>query len=202
MVEEQYQRLLQRMPTKTTQTDAAGDPLLGFTSPKEWFGAHRAQTDAWQRTHVAEGIGLDLKTFTALTETLIDIHRQRALVEAAGDDNALRSMQDLAITLYKLGHQTPESLQTLFAAWQEASGFDYPYGTQLAKFASAQKVSGAENGHSERRRTGRSTRSANSQPKQFAIDYTAQAREAQAGLNLPDIPQEEIEAAMREAGML
>lgn len=75
----------------------SGDPFFGVTR-RQYYGVNGNRQRAMQNTHAAKAQGLTPREFTAVVDRLARIHHLQPVIDA-GDDSALRRMQDLAVLL-------------------------------------------------------------------------------------------------------
>lgn len=126
-------------PAKTTEPpmgERSGFHGLLGQKPASWYGLRSQQREAMQRQEAARQAGLT--SITEVTEALIRAHALSAVIEA-GDDRALRRMQDMAITLgtAPLLVRTVAQVEALFEDWKATHrGKTVPYGSVLLEYAS------------------------------------------------------------------
>lgn len=89
--------------------------------PEEPKGKPR-EMPAKQRVATAAEIGVNVKTLTTLTNTLLDLTGGRALADA-GDDYKLRDAQDAAIILAQIGYGSVDALKELGDSWHKANAW-------------------------------------------------------------------------------
>lgn len=118
---------------------ASHDPFFGQTRAS-YFGINGQRRRAMQNHHAAQAQGIAPGDFPLLVDKLASIHHLEPVI-AAGDDSALRQMQDLAILLAgaPFGLKTPAALDALYERWKRTyrKGDVAPYANSLKNYASS-----------------------------------------------------------------
>jgi hypothetical protein len=120
-------------------------PGFGETSA-EWMKYGKGYKTR-QRVVQADGLNVDPKLLTAITDRLIDAHALRHAIDAGGDDRALADCQQEAITLISMGLDTVEKIQSLIDTFKADRGYEIVMGHRvLIQYASQAKAAADQKG--------------------------------------------------------
>lgn len=108
--------------------------------PKHPSFSEKQKADAFMAQ--AKELGIDARTFTRITDSVLDATGKRALADVEDDDRWLNRAKQTTIILARMGYASTECLESVLQSWRDNDwrGKSAPTFDQLQEHASAMKA--------------------------------------------------------------